>query len=580
MKKNEITIYYGMQFEEFNKTYYCNGAFGRYLDELANNFEKIYLVVPVSKIDKEKNEYSIKSPNIIVQGVYNYNGYISAIKNAKKIKKEIANYSLLWEGIIYIRWPVPFFKYVSKIAERKLLPVTYHLVGDSYSVIKDGSKYNKLKRIIMLVFARIIDFRTKKEIKKYPTLINGNGLNRLFSMKNTNVKCIRTSTLLDTEIVSNPVLTTNEIIRLLYVGYIRHEKGLKFLIDAVYQISKNHKIELTIIGNGDELKDLQNYCENNSIDSVVFKGYIPIGSNLFMEYKDKDIFVLPSISEGTPRVLLESMANAVPIIASNVGGIPFTIENGYNGILIESGNSVVLANTILSVYNNYQLRQKLVKNGIEFAKKNTLKTHVAEVVGFLQDKNFKNIINDDVKHTFISKVFRNLFISLPVHYIFLITSLIPNSTIATKTRGFLLKPFFKKCGKNFQIASGVTINMIRNISIGDNVYIAHNCWLNATEEIYLEEGTIIGPFSVLATTKHKFINGYVSNADTEAKKIRVGKGTWLASHVVVTSGVEIGNGVLVGAGAVVTKDLPSHSFCGGIPATVIEKKSVLYESEK
>lgn len=171
----------------------------------------------------------------------------------------------------------------------------------------------------------------------------------------------------------------------------------------------------------------------------------------------------------------------------------------------------------------------------------------------------------------IKKLIKFIFVSIPIHIIMLFTSLLPNSKPSNKIRGFLLKPFFKKAGKNIQIASGVIINHPQNITIGNNVYIAHNCWINGTEKIVFEDNVIIGPYTVIATTEHKFIDGEVSNNYYEAKPIIIMRGSWLASHVIVTPGVKVGKGCLIGAGSVVTKDVIDNTMSGGVPAKNISK---------
>lgn len=158
-----------------------------------------------------------------------------------------------------------------------------------------------------------------------------------------------------------------------------------------------------------------------------------------------------------------------------------------------------------------------------------------------------------------------------MHLVMLVTALLPNSKLTNKIRGFALKPFFKKTGRNLQIASGVIINRSKNIVIGDNVYIAHNCWINGTDAIKLEDNVVIGPYSVIVTTEHRFVDGEVSNNEFYTSPVTIKKGTWLASHVVVTKGVTIGKGCLVAAGAVVTKDVDDFSMVGGVPAKRIRE---------
>jgi acetyltransferase-like isoleucine patch superfamily enzyme len=162
-----------------------------------------------------------------------------------------------------------------------------------------------------------------------------------------------------------------------------------------------------------------------------------------------------------------------------------------------------------------------------------------------------------------------------LHFILLISEILPNVKQSNKIRGEMVKPFLKKCGNNFQLAKGVTINMIRNIEIGDDVYIAHNTWLNGAGGLKIESGVIISPMTVITTTKHSYINGKVSNVEAELDRVVICEGSWIASNSVITKGVRIGKGCIIGACSSVTRDIPDYTFAGGVPAkpikTLIEK---------
>lgn len=161
--------------------------------------------------------------------------------------------------------------------------------------------------------------------------------------------------------------------------------------------------------------------------------------------------------------------------------------------------------------------------------------------------------------------------NVTLHNIQLITSLLPNNRYSNRIRGALIAPFFKACGKNFQIASGVIIINPNKISIGDDVYIAHNVWINGTGEIEIQSGVIVSPMVVIASTKHVYENGKVSNLKSEVSKIIIKSGSWVASNSVITKGVVIGKGCIIGACSSVTKDIPDYYFAGGVPAKPIKK---------
>lgn len=158
-----------------------------------------------------------------------------------------------------------------------------------------------------------------------------------------------------------------------------------------------------------------------------------------------------------------------------------------------------------------------------------------------------------------------------LHFIQLIFELLPNLKICNQWRGRCMRPFFKTCGKNFQIAKGVTINVIWNMEVGDDVYIAHQCWINAAGGLKIESGAILSPRVVVATTKHQYINGRVSNTLSELAPITIGEGVWVASNSVIAKGTVIGRGSIIGACSSVTKNIDEYVFAAGAPAKTIRK---------
>ncbi|MCK4236928.1 MAG: glycosyltransferase, partial [Candidatus Krumholzibacteria bacterium] len=72
-----------------------------------------------------------------------------------------------------------------------------------------------------------------------------------------------------------------------------------------------------------------------------------------------DLVVLPSLVEATPYVIVEAMAAGLPVIASDIYGIPEMVEGGETGILIPVGNSAALADAVWSLMNNHDLRERM-----------------------------------------------------------------------------------------------------------------------------------------------------------------------------------------------------------------------------
>lgn len=107
------------------------------------------------------------------------------------------------------------------------------------------------------------------------------------------------------------------------------------------------------------------------------------------------------------------------------------------------------------------------------------------------------------------------------------------------------------------------------IEIGNDVYVAGGCWLSGGGHLKIEDEVICGPYSMIITANHVFINNSARFGGFARDTVTIGRGTWIASHVTILPGVSIGSGNLIAAGAVVTKNTEDNIKVGGVPAKVI-----------
>lgn len=145
---------------------------------------------------------------------------------------------------------------------------------------------------------------------------------------------------------------------ILTIAALHPRKGLKFLLKAMREIiEQKNSTKLVIIGEGPEKKDLMKLAEKLKIaKNVKFLGH---QENIPKILKSSDLFVLPSVKEAFGLVLLEAMAAQVPIVATNVGGIPEIVEDKKDGLLVEPRDAEALAKAILTLLNNKALREKM-----------------------------------------------------------------------------------------------------------------------------------------------------------------------------------------------------------------------------
>ncbi len=165
-------------------------------------------------------------------------------------------------------------------------------------------------------------------------------------------------------------IPANKII-ILTVSRLKKIKGIDVLIHAFYSVLKEFRdIELLIIGDGDYRNNLIKIVHRLDLtNKVKFLGNI-LNDNLPDYYNLSDIFVLPTLAkEGLPWVIVEAMACRIPVIASNIGGIPNVIKDMENGLLFKTGNVKDLKEKILLLLHNPQLKDKIANNGYETVKK-------------------------------------------------------------------------------------------------------------------------------------------------------------------------------------------------------------------
>lgn len=146
--------------------------------------------------------------------------------------------------------------------------------------------------------------------------------------------------------------------------------------------------------------------------------------------------------------------------------------------------------------------------------------------------------------------------------------------IGLVSRYVFLKVTAKDCGDNVSIHPNVYMFNIRNLSIGNNVSIHPMCYIDATGGISIGNDVSIAHGATIMSTTHRYEQRDIPIKDNpvESRFTVVENNVWIGAKATVLAGIKVGTGSVIGAGAVVTKDVQENTIVGGVPAIKIKDR--------
>lgn len=160
------------------------------------------------------------------------------------------------------------------------------------------------------------------------------------------------------------------------ISWFTEKKGILYLLRAMNKINKmeGNSIKLILAGDGPLKNDIVNFIHDNKLENFI--DYIGKVKNQDKKvfFNKLDAFILPSITlnndkDGIPVVLMEAVSYGLPLISTNVSGIPEICINNYNGFLIEEKNINAIVESILKLSNNILVRKEFSKNSLTISDK-------------------------------------------------------------------------------------------------------------------------------------------------------------------------------------------------------------------
>jgi glycosyltransferase involved in cell wall biosynthesis len=361
---------------------------GRVAGGLAKHFDQVYVCAPAVPgpppspadllLDTSNLEFiSQPSWRSTVESLPHFFGIVSAyIRTCRRA------------DVLFVRGMCPYVAllYLCALAFRR--PVCHWIVGDPVALLRTSVRKGPILDRVALLYAlqhRMFS-RLGRRLTGGAFICNGRELARAYASRRTTVAV--SSTVQESEFFTRADTCQGSSVRILFLGYIRPEKGIEYLLDAVSNLKADVPWELEIAG-PDEFPayrwQLDRIVAARGIhDRVRWSGYASYGESVFERMRAADIFVLPTLSEGTPHVLVEARANSLPCISTTVGGVPTVVTDGLDALLVPPKNPHALARAIERVVRDGELRRALIRNGLASARKQTLECFIDTVRTLLE----------------------------------------------------------------------------------------------------------------------------------------------------------------------------------------------------
>lgn len=311
--------------DQFNVSVCCIDRLGGFYESLNNNGVKVDL------LQKNQKHFDFIFPLQLSKYLKNRKIHILHIHSGAFFHGSVAGFLARTPGIIYT-------EHGRHLVEPKII----------FALDKISSVFTHKIITVSPDLANHLIEKIKLPSNKIVTIINGVNTNCFMPRDKSNILLTELGIEADYKIIGT-------------VGRLAFVKDQLTLIKSFSKIiEKIPKSKLVLVGSGPCEEDLRAHVKEFGLcRAVIFTGNrtdIPEILNLF------DVFVLPSLLEGTSLSLLEAMASGVPSVVTNVGGNPNVIENGYNGYLVEQKNFAEMADKIIAILENNEVANAFGRN--------------------------------------------------------------------------------------------------------------------------------------------------------------------------------------------------------------------------
>jgi glycosyltransferase involved in cell wall biosynthesis len=390
-----LAVFTGQYFWFDGQLYSTDEAFINYVTSFHPHFEKITLCDAVME-ERGKKDYILDPAKVDLCdlpyfSVYSFwNNILCIYPRIYRITRENIH---RWD-VIWLHAPHPISLIFALVCRMKDVPFFFFIRQNMRNYVKLRNR--GIRRGLAMLAATVLEHTFRHLSKKALTFTVGREMFDFYRdgsslVYETSVSLVSAEDIRCTEQTLGS--DRGVVKRLLTVGRLDPEKGVTYLIQAVEHLVGNGRtnVSLEVVGTGIGEQPLRREVQERGLtDFVHFRGYVSFGPQLLKLYRRSDVFVLPSLTEGSPQTIFEAMACGLPVVATRVGGIPHLIEDGRNGLLVNPAAPQEICNTVERLIRDPGLRERLIRNGLKTVKDHTLEAERDRIIrrlsGFFRQK--------------------------------------------------------------------------------------------------------------------------------------------------------------------------------------------------
>lgn len=360
-------------------------SMGRLIDRFCESFPGAKLALPVlPQFNPKMMNHEIRLPRERVVELPPLQSVIRSQQHyfaTRRMLKEFARSV----DLLFLRTPFQLPAAIRNLHTPKLV----HVVGNPGEVVAASSDYRGLMRRLALLAAHRASATLRRTIAEPMTRVATNGEELWKHLNCKHGRVVVSSSISEKELEPRRDFRLNDPPRILFVGFLRPEKGVGYLLEAFETLRRTRPLKLTLVGGSDrksgaEAQWVERIRQSEFADDITMTGMLDFGQPLFEQYRAHDLYVLPSLSEGTPRTLIEARAFGCPVVATRAGGIPSSVENEVNGLLVAPRSSAELASAMNRILTDDALRARLSTAGFEYARTRTVEAFTDELINELR----------------------------------------------------------------------------------------------------------------------------------------------------------------------------------------------------